>query len=1207
MKILKLQFKNLNSLLGEWSIDFTNEAYLTEGIFAITGPTGSGKSTILDAICLALYGQTPRLKTISKSTNEIMSRQAGECYARVIFETTDNKYQITWAQHKTRKKPDGTLQQQTHEILNLDTMKIESSKIEDVKQKITDITGMDYNRFTKSILLAQGQFDLFLNASADERSPILEDITGTQIYTEISKKAFNKAKSIENELSLLIEKRKTYNIPDEEETREQDKTYTSLIDNKKSLQLKLDKITDQLNKYKMISELKDRIEINRTNLQEALIEKDKNKDKFIKYENAIKTLDIKSVYDEITNLREQIKQSEDNIEKYKNKLSTDLSELETLEENHKKIDKELENKNKYYEDEKTVIKETISLDIKNDEITNQISNLTKKKDRLDESIKNSENEKISFLNKLKEITTDKETAQQYISNNKSDETLSNNLQLIQNYFEIIKNSNEEITNHNNTIDDLESNIKLQQNNIKKYNDSLDSINNQIEQLNIKISDLEADYNQYPAIKELNKQKEKTNSLIETLNEIKKIMVEIEKFNENINTADKKIESINLEKEKLENDKIINSKDIEINKSEIEKIKAYSTINLLRKNLEKNKPCDVCGSIEHPYIDSNNGPIADHTDLNLTEYTQKLKENEHNKEIILAEITKHETTKDHILNEKIQAHENIKKHNQTLSEINKFDFKDLSTVQNEIELKIDMISKIDKQIFESYELEEQIKILSDKIKLLKNEKESKLNDKNNLTNNLTKDEEKLKSIQSSRNKTKTVLEENNNILEEKLSGYNIKFKIDDFSNLLENIKERIRIWDKNISFINKSDTLLSELNANIKNNEQNLLNLNTELEELENLLLTAKKNQKDNRDKRFSIFQDKDPEIYEIELSNEIKNLESQSKKSFELCNSMKTDITKSQENIDFFKKSITENNNKLNTKATDFTTYLKDNGFESEEDFKNSLMDAAERKNIEKLKLDLTRKIEEMENTISNDQEQIEKISTELETQTNYDNLLTEKQNIQNQVENIQSQIAEIKIRKENYEKSKNEISKLNEQIKSLNKDSLIFNKLRSLIGSADGKVYRMFAQGITFDYLIHNANLQLQRLTERYSLVQDENLPLEFSIIDNYQAGEIRTTKNLSGGESFIVSLALALGLSNMITGKIKVDSLFLDEGFGTLDEDALETALETLSNLNQEGKTICIISHVPALKERINTQITINPIANGNSNINGPGVQNI
>jgi len=118
-------------------------------------------------------------------------------------------------------------------------------------------------------------------------------------------------------------------------------------------------------------------------------------------------------------------------------------------------------------------------------------------------------------------------------------------------------------------------------------------------------------------------------------------------------------------------------------------------------------------------------------------------------------------------------------------------------------------------------------------------------------------------------------------------------------------------------------------------------------------------------------------------------------------------------------------------------------------------------------------------------------------------------------------------------------------------------------IGSADGKKYRNFAQGLTFELMVSHANRQLEKMTDRYLLIRNEKQPLELNVVDSYQAGEIRSTKNLSGGESFIVRLTLALELSKMANQKVWVDSLFLDEGFGTLDEEALETALETLSGL--------------------------------------------
>jgi len=123
--------------------------------------------------------------------------------------------------------------------------------------------------------------------------------------------------------------------------------------------------------------------------------------------------------------------------------------------------------------------------------------------------------------------------------------------------------------------------------------------------------------------------------------------------------------------------------------------------------------------------------------------------------------------------------------------------------------------------------------------------------------------------------------------------------------------------------------------------------------------------------------------------------------------------------------------------------------------------------------------------------------------------------------------------------------------------------------------------------------------MTDRYILIQDTTMPLTMHVIDTWQGGVVRTVKNLSGGEVFLVSLALALGLSGMASQNVRVDSLFLDEGFGTLDNDTLETALSALSSLEQEGKLIGIISHVPALQERIPVRISIEKGTNGTSRI--------
>lgn len=173
------------------------------------------------------------------------------------------------------------------------------------------------------------------------------------------------------------------------------------------------------------------------------------------------------------------------------------------------------------------------------------------------------------------------------------------------------------------------------------------------------------------------------------------------------------------------------------------------------------------------------------------------------------------------------------------------------------------------------------------------------------------------------------------------------------------------------------------------------------------------------------------------------------------------------------------------------------------------------------------------------------------------------------------------------------------QQIEKQRQESDRFQKLSALIGSADGKKFSRFAQGLTLARLTELANRHLLRLSDRYSILKSPGKDLDLQIIDAYQADVIRPMSTLSGGESFLVSLALALGLSDLASRKVQINSLFIDEGFGTLDAETLDVAITALENLQASGKNIGIISHVEALKERIGTQIQLSREPGGTSKI--------
>jgi len=355
--------------------------------------------------------------------------------------------------------------------------------------------------------------------------------------------------------------------------------------------------------------------------------------------------------------------------------------------------------------------------------------------------------------------------------------------------------------------------------------------------------------------------------------------------------------------------------------------------------------------------------------------------------------------------------------------------------------------------------------------------------------------------------------------------------------------------------------------------------------------------------RATLFGAEDPDQYEEKLRKEIKNTE-----KMEQAVREERELLKSKaESISALKASIEKELERLipclSNQEKEFGEKLQSFGFSNEENFLKYRISQEERSRLIKKDEELNKRendiLSKIEDRNFRYQEEIKKKLTD----KGYDEIKSKLNECEIDIHGIGEKLGavrqKIKDNLVNKKKYENKFAELKKQKEIFNR----WDRLHSLIGSADGKKFRNFAQGLTFQMMILYANKELSRLSDRYLLMEDMSNPLELNVIDNYQGGEIRSSRNLSGGESFLVSLSLALGLSKMAGSKTPVDSLFLDEGFGTLDEDALDVALNALAGLRTEGKLIGLISHVSALKDRINLQLNVIPKSGGRSVIEGVG----
>jgi DNA repair protein SbcC/Rad50 len=1078
MKILELKFKNLNSLYGEWSFDFSHSEFSANGIFAITGPTGAGKSTILDAICLALYGSTPRLGRITKAGNEVMSKQTGECYAEVTFESQAGKYRCHWSQHRARKRSEGNLAEARHEISDALSGQILESKKRDVADMIEQKTGMDFERFTRSALLAQGGFAAFLEADPDARAPILEQITGTKIYSDISMKVHERHREEREKLRVLSAEISGISTLGKEE----EASLTLLLEEKRKVETALSashqNAAKSLQWLTGIQTLKQEIAALVQDMATAQEEAATFKPDQERLAKALLATEYDGEFATLLSLRNQTAFDRKALEENLSKLPQTETLLKDKEEALAAAEKVLDKVKEELKTQAPLIRIISSIDHEINEKNKQIAAGEQEIKQLSGMIESCSSQLTSLNHKLETFNKEQEAAANYLATHAVDAALSTELAGIKEQIEHLRSLLRDQA-------ERQKEAMLADKNLQTTAD--------------KCLKLEA---------ELAGQKQKNASILQKVDEQKN---ELQKL-----LGDRLLRELRFEHEAL--------------LREMMYLQKIASLEDERQKLEDGKSCPLCGSLEHPFA------LGNIPEKNVTEQ------------------------------------------------------------------KIETLSL---QIRQAEEMEATIRDLETEAK--------------NCGEAFTRKEKEAAEVNSKHayaKETLTRLQNETTALQErsarqsaelltKLQTYGIlAIPHEGLEALFKALQQRLHCWQDNQNMslriekeAGKLQTEAETLKAAVQIHQGSLQD---KLERQE--ILKGEREVLAN--KRHELFGAKSVEEEEKRLHKQIADAEIIEKAARlhrdgekQLADTLKTRIASLQE-------SLAKKDPELKCLDEHFLLSIGKAGFSNEEAFLAARLTVNERnllsaraKTLEGKQTELSARKTDRENSLKN----AELIPL---TEASLEELKAEYRKLEEALTTLREEIGGIKQKLSDNLQAREKIKDKQSAIDAQKKECAKWDALHALIGSVDGKKYRNFAQGLTFELMVKHANRQLQKMSDRYLLKRDNNEPLELNVVDNFQAGEIRSTKNLSGGEKFIVSLSLALGLSKMSSRKVRVDSLFLDEGFGTLDEEALETALESLSGLQHDGKLIGIISHVPALKERIMTQINVYPVSGGKSRITGPGI---
>lgn len=333
MKIISLHFKNLNSLKGEFKIDFSRPELANAGLFAITGPTGAGKSTILDAITLALFSFTPRLGRINKKTiaekGVIVTKHTKEAFTHIIFEIGAERYKAEWAIATTNRNSWGNLNHTLSQQI-AGEFSVIADTITDTYRKVKEVIRLDENQFTKAIVLSQGKFDEFLKADKNNRYELLEIITGTQIYRQIGKKVYDALREINSKVLAIETQMGNIEMLSDEQIAGilQQKNELEIEANQLKAQLaELDKLKQTKNTIASLLNEKDKLEIELKQLSEKI---EVFQPKLIQLKKHEKALPLQVDYRNWKMLNQDIDISTKSIEEQTKNLTAKIAEKEGL-------------------------------------------------------------------------------------------------------------------------------------------------------------------------------------------------------------------------------------------------------------------------------------------------------------------------------------------------------------------------------------------------------------------------------------------------------------------------------------------------------------------------------------------------------------------------------------------------------------------------------------------------------------------------------------------------------------------------------------------------------------------------------------------------------------------------------------------------------------------------------------------------------------